>query len=297
MDIFKFIKKRYTATQRSFWMTLLAVGMVLAVYYIQSQRAEENLPDGEIRVCFIDIGQGDSILVYSHDNAVLIDGGEYSSRAKLLSFLKAAGIKSLDYVVATHPHSDHIGALSPVMLAYPVGGLLMPDATANTVAFEKLLSAAEDKNIPITVPSPGDVYTAGLINLTVLAPNSKYYESTNNYSIVLRMVFGETSFLFTGDAEWISEKEMLDSKVNLRANVLKAGHHGSSTSTTADFLDAVRPVAVVISCATGNDYGHPHRETLAKLADRNGIAVYRTDQLGDIIMDTDGQSIRLHQDE
>jgi competence protein ComEC len=252
------------------------------------------LAENEIRVHFIDLGQADGILLQSAQNAVLIDGGEYATRDTLVNYLRNAGITTLDYVVATHPHSDHIGGLAAVIQQFYVKNVLMPDATNNTATFEKLLTAIENKGISITVPSVGDKITAGIIKFTVLAP-AKDFKDLNNASLVLRMAHGETAFLFTGDAETLSEKEMLNSGLNLRANVLKAGHHGSRTSTSSEFLDAVRPGTVVVSCGTGNSYGHPHKEFLEIVSqpERN-ITLLRTDKLGTIIITTNGQEIKLY---
>ena len=251
-----------------------------------------HLTENEIRVHFIDLGQADGILLQSAQNAVLIDGGEYATRDTLVNYLRNAGITTLDYVVATHPHSDHIGGLAAVIQQFDVKNVLMPDATNNTATFEKLLTAIENKGISITVPSVGDKVAAGIIKFIVLAPANDF-KDLNNASLVLRMVHDKTAFLFTGDAETLSEKEMLNSGLSLRANVLKAGHHGSRTSTSSEFLDAVRPGTVVVSCGTGNSYGHPHKEFLEIVSqpERN-ITLLRTDKLGTIIITTDGQEIK-----
>jgi beta-lactamase superfamily II metal-dependent hydrolase len=252
------------------------------------------LAENEVRVHFIDLDQADGILIQSGKNAVLIDGGEHKTRDTLVNYLRGAGVAALDYVVATHPHSDHIGGLAEVIRQFDVKNVVMPEATNNTATFEGLLDEIEKKKLSITVPSAGDKITAGTIELTVLAP-SKDFGDLNNASIVLKMEHGGTAFLFTGDAETPSEKEMLASGRNLRADVLKAGHHGSRTSTSPEFLDAVRPSAVVVTCGRGNSYGHPHKEflDLVKQPARN-IALYRTDEMGTIIMTTDGKEIKLY---
>jgi len=252
-----------------------------------------HLPAGnEVQVHFIDLGQADGILIRSAKNAVLIDGGEYKTRDILINYLKDAGITTLDYVVATHPHSDHIGGLAPVIRQFDVKEVIMPDATNNTRTFEHLLSAIEEKGLSITVPKVGDRISAGAIKLTVLAP-AKDFKDLNNASIVIRLEHGKTSFIFTGDAETPSEREMIASGLPLRSDVLKAGHHGSRTSTSGDFLDAVRPSIVVVTCAIGNSYGHPHKEFLERINQpgRN-IALIRTDEEGTIILASDGREIK-----
>lgn len=256
--------------------------------------APAAIAENEIRVHFIDLGQADGILVQSAKNAVLIDGGEYKTRETLVNYLKNAGVTTLDYVVATHPHSDHIGGLATVVDQFGIKNVLMPDAVHNSTTFEKLLEAVENKGLSVTVPNVGDNIGAGIIDFTVLAPG-KDPKDLNNASIALRMPHGTTAFLFTGDAEGPSETEMIASKLNLRADVLKAGHHGSRTSSTAAFLDAVRPSTVVVTCGRDNSYGHPHKEFLERIAQpgRN-IAILRTDESGTIVMSTDGKQITLY---
>jgi beta-lactamase superfamily II metal-dependent hydrolase len=252
------------------------------------------LAENSVRVHFIDLGQADGILLQSDKNAVLIDGGEHKTQNTLTKYLKSAGITALDYVVATHPHSDHIGGLAAVIQQFDVKNVLMPNATNNTATFEGLLAAIENKGLSVTVPSVGDKITAGNIALTVLAPGKKF-DDLNNASIVLRMAHGDVAFLFTGDAETPSEIEMLNSGEELRADVLKAGHHGSRTSTSAAFLDAVRPGTVVVTCGKKNSYGHPHKQFLNLVNQpQRKITLLRTDESGTIIMTTNGKEIKLY---
>jgi beta-lactamase superfamily II metal-dependent hydrolase len=265
----------------------------LPLFIVIAATVAAPLAPNEIRVHCIDVGQGDAILIQSAQNAVLIDGGDAKAQTALVGYLRAAGVTDIDYVLATHPHSDHIGGLPRTVREFNVKGVIMPDAVHTSATFEKLIAAIEKKGIGITVPKAGDSFAAGLIRFTVLAPGRKFKE-LNNMSVAVRVVHGETAFLFTGDAEKQSEHEMLKSSQPLRADVLKAGHHGSRSSTTAEFLDAVRPRAVVISCGKGNSYGHPHAETMEKLREKGrNIKLFRTDEDGTVVISTDGRTVTL----
>ncbi|MCL2615885.1 MAG: MBL fold metallo-hydrolase, partial [Dehalococcoidia bacterium] len=211
----------------------------------------------------------------------------------VLGYLDEYGITELDYLVATHPHADHIGAMSNVIRAMDrIGEILMPDAIATTAVFERMLDAIEEKDVPITNPNLGDIFMLGEAKIQVLAPYSAKYSDANDYSIVLHVEFGSKSFLLTGDAEKLSEAEQLRNKYNMQADVLKAGHHGSRTSSSQAYLDVVNPTYVVISCGVGNSYGHPHSEAMERYVAMN-FSIYRTDLNGTIIFTTDGTEITV----
>lgn len=246
-----------------------------------------------LSVHYIDVGQGDSELIQlPNGQNMLIDSGTNESGDDLLSYLDAQNVKKIDYLIATHPHADHIGSMDDVVDKYEIGEIYMPRATTNSKTYERLLTAIDKKGLKIHTAKAKDVlFDKDNISAVILAPNSASYEDLNNYSVVIKLVYGDNSFLFTGDAEDISENEMLNAKANIRANVLKVGHHGSHSSTTPKFLDAVNPDIAVISCGVDNSYGHPHKETLSALNARH-ITVYRTDEDGSIILTSDGKNIQ-----
>lgn len=248
---------------------------------------------GELIVHYIDVGQADCELLMMDDSAMLIDAGNNADGDMVVDYLKEQGVTKLDYVVGTHPHEDHIGGLDDVINNFEVGTVIMPEAETNTRTFEDVLDAIDAQGLSITTPVPGDVYDFGGIQFTILAPNGDSYSSLNDYSVVLQVVNGQDSFLFTGDAETASEKEMLQNGLSLRSTVLKVGHHGSRTSSSEEFLNAVSPTYAIISCETGNDYGHPHQETLDRLQ-AHGITYFRTDTQGTIIAYSDGNGVTFN---
>lgn len=247
----------------------------------------------KLRVHFIDVGQGDSILIqFPSGQNMLIDAGEDQNTVK--AYITNQGIKKLDHVIATHPHADHIGGMANVIKSFEIGKVYMPKTTHTTKTYENLLLAIKDKGLKITTSKAGlniDVGTG--VEAKLVAPNSENYANLNDYSAVLRVKYGNTAFLFTGDAEATSEAEMINSGHALKSDVLKVGHHGSNSSTTTTFLKAVSPKYAVISAGKGNSYGHPHQETLARLND-SGIEIYRTDESGTIIAESDGTVITFN---
>jgi beta-lactamase superfamily II metal-dependent hydrolase len=269
----------------SIFILLFSIGYV---YFGDGFFPARDVFGDEIYVSFLDVGQGDSILVRTAGNAVLIDGGEFRARGVVLEYLRGAGVERLDFVVATHPHSDHIGGLITVLRDFDIGTVVMPDVVNNTDTFENFLEAIENNAIDVIFPVAGDRLVAGIIEMTVVSPGE--LSGINNSSIVLRMEYGETAFLFTGDAENSAERWMLDNVDNLSANVLKIGHHGSRTSTGEEFLAAVNPAIAVISASANNQFGHPHPEIISRLESR-GIEIFRTSERGTIRMVTNGKSI------
>ncbi len=251
-----------------------------------------------LRVTYLDVGQADSILIQvPNGKNILIDAGNNEDAELITSYLKKQGIRRLDVVIGTHPHEDHIGSLDKVIQTFEIGQVIMPKVTTNTQTYKEVLTAIQNKGLKIKEAKAGLKLELGptdaenpQMSAEILAPVSGQYEDMNNYSAVLRLVYGKNTFLFMGDAEDVSEKEMLASSVNLKADVLKAGHHGSNSSTTQEFLNKVNPKYAVISVGKDNTYGHPTPSTLSRLK-KSGIEVYRTDEMGTIIAESDGTKI------
>lgn len=244
---------------------------------------------GSFTIHFIDVGQADSALVTCDGHSMLIDGGNADDSNLVYSVLQRETDGHLDYVVGTHAHEDHIGGLSGAFEADTADVTFCPVTEYDSKAFRNFKTRADERGGGITIPAVGDTFTLGEASVTVVAVNS-VPEDTNNTSIVIRIVYGDTSFLFTADAEQETEEKILESGQDIESTVLKVGHHGSSTSTSQAFLDAVSPTYAVISCGKDNSYGHPHSETLAKLVSA-GVEVLRTDELGDIYCTSDGTEV------
>ena len=252
--------------------------------------------DGEVLFHFIDVGQGDAILITSAEGNMLVDTSVQSARDELVAYLEAAGVHTIDYLVLTHPDADHIGNADYIIENYDVKNILLPDFAATTKTYERMLTAMENSEANVICPEPGYTFSIGALQNTVIAPNDDYKDA-NEVSIVIKSVYGETSVMLTGDAEVESEEDIVKvwSAESLKCDILKVGHHGSTSSTTDDFLAAVDPEIAVISCGEGNTYGHPHVETIDKL-NAKGVEIYRTDLLGNIVFKTDGESFTLVSD-
>lgn len=240
-------------------------------------------------VHYLDVGQGDCSLVLCDGHAMLIDGGEASESSKVYAYLQQHGVSHLDYMVASHAHSDHIGGLSGALNYATVDTAFCPVTDYDSKTFNSMIKYLDKQGIDITVPSAGDEFMLGSAHVQILSPQ-KSYDEQNDTSIVLKVTYGETSFLFTGDAERTAEADILDAGYNLSSTVLKVGHHGSDTSTSYPFLKEIMPEYAVIQVGKDNSYGHPTEDTLSRLRDAN-VKVYRNDLQGDIICSSDGKVV------
>ena len=241
-----------------------------------------------LKVHFIDVGQADAALVTCDNKTMLIDGGNAADSNLMYSYLKRNGITHLDYVIGTHAHEDHIGGLAGALNYATVGKVYCPTTSYSSKAFTNFSKAVTKRGATITVPYSGLSFSLGGATVKILAVNAA--AGTNNTSIVLRITYGATSFLFTGDAELEVEQALINSGASLKSTVLKVGHHGSSTSSSYGFLWHVMPKYAVISVGKGNSYGHPTENVLSRLRDA-GTKLFRTDMQGDIIATSNGSSV------
>lgn len=231
-----------------------------------------------LRVYYFDVGQADSILIVNNGESMLIDGGNNDDGDLVVSNLEKIGIKKLNYIVGTHPHEDHIGGLDTVINNIDIDKIYMPKTITTTKTYEDVIEAISSKNKKITVPKIGDIFNVGNAKCEIMSIENNP-NNMNECSIVIRMEYDGISYLFTGDAEKENEKTRNWPKTN----ILKAGHHGSSTSSSQEFLEQIKPSLIIISCGKDNSYGHPHKEVLERF-NKTGATIYRTDESGNILI-------------
>ena len=246
----------------------------------------------EMKVHFIDVDQGDSTFIeLPNGEAMLIDAGETDQADKVVTYIYTQGYDTIDYVVATHAHSDHIGGLPVVLDSFNIGNFYMTSAVATTSIYENMLNAVDESGAAVHDVMAGDViYNEANLLIEVVAPKEIDYDEQNNNSVVIKLTYGDDKFLFTGDAEKSEEDGIW---TNIKCDVLKVGHHGSNGSSSSNFLKKVEPSYAVISCGLHNSYGHPTDDVLKRLDDRN-IDVYRTDLQGTIVFTSDGSNISVN---
>ena len=273
-------------------LALVIVLIVAALLIWQSAEEKKNavtVPMDGLYVHYIDVGQGDSELVCCNGEYMLIDAGEPGASDAVLEYLDALGIDKLDYLVCTHGHSDHCGGLDAVVESLEVETVFTSPYTGDSASYEIFTDAVYDAGLELTVPELGESYSLGEARFSFLGPLEDY-DNTNDDSLVIRLEYGDTSFLFTGDMTAKAEKDLINDGARLRCDVLKVGHHGSSGSSCYQFLYEAQPSIGVISCEKGNRYGHPHEETLSRLHDAD-VTVFRTDLEGSIVIFSDGMKV------
>ena len=254
----------------------------------------EETPSGTLAVHYLDVGQGDSIFIeLPNSKTMLIDSGENYHGEGIINYINSCGKSKIDYLIATHPHTDHIGSMAYVVRHMDIGEVYMPRVSTSTRTYENLLDSIFDKGLKIKSATAGtSVLKEGDLKIEVLAPVTIYEDDLNNCSVILKITYKDRSFLFTGDAE---EKEFDEVYLDMTADVLKVAHHGSCTSTTEDILERINPEIAVISLGTDNEYGHPHKSTMKHLNNYE-CEIYRTDKDKTIKISTDGYSLEVETD-
>lgn len=251
--------------------------------------------DPDTTVHFIDVGQGDCTLLLSNGRAMLIDSGDRDESDKVIGYLRNMGVQRLDYIIVTHPHADHMGEMADIIHEFPVGDVIMPEIpdklVPTTKSYEKMLFAVQDKGIGLTKAYRGS-FTVGDCEVQLYPSAVEDTDDLNDMSVVVRIVHGKNRFLITGDCSKDEEMSLIEKKYDLSANVLKVGHHGSSKSSTAEFLDRVMPKYAVISCGRDNDYGHPHEITVTRLS-KYADEIYITAEVGTIVFASDGEGLNI----
>lgn len=257
----------------------------------QNQNDYINTNNDLLKVHYLDVGQGDSIFVELPNNeTMLIDAAESYQSENIINYLKNLNYQKIDYVIGTHPHTDHIGGLKDIINTFEIGKIYMPKVGSTTKTYESLLMAIKDKNLKINTAKAGtSIIDTDALKINILAPNSETYTELNNYSVVTKITYGTTKFLFMGDAEKLSENEI---KENVTADVIKIGHHGSNTSSSIDFIKKVNAKYGIISVGLNNKYNLPKEETITNW-ENSGTKIYLTSTNGTIRASSDGTNIKI----
>lgn len=279
--------------RRGKWFGVCLVLMVAILGFAPgwlAGKASTNATNSSFAIHYLDVGQADAAIVLCDGKVMMIDGGNSADSSFVYSYLRnTLGIEHIDYMVATHPHVDHIGGLSGALNACSVGMIYSPVSEYESKAFTSLKKYADKQGLSLTIPTLDQRIPLGTASFEFLSPRRKY-DDTNDQSLVLKITYGQISFLFTGDAEWNPEHDMIDDHVDLLSTVLKVGHHGSDTSTSYVFLREVNPSYAIISVGSDNKYGHPTEAVLSRLRDAD-VTIYRTDLQGTIICQSDGKQV------
>lgn len=257
----------------------------------QNQNDYINMNNDLLKVHYLDVGQGDSIFIELPNNeTMLIDAAESYQSENIINYLKNLNYQKIDYVIGTHPHTDHIGGLKDIINTFEIGKIYMPKVVSTTKTYESLLMAIKDKNLKINTAKSGtSIIDTDALKINILAPNNSTYTELNNYSVVTKITYGTTKFLFMGDAEKLSENEI---KEDVTADVIKIGHHGSNTSSSIDFIKKVNAKYGIISVGLNNKYNLPKEETITNW-ENSGTKIYLTSTNGNITAISDGTNIKI----
>lgn len=277
---------------RAFLLALLAFFGISAGSQVLPESSPPIIPAGEIRVHILDVGQGLAVFMETGEHTLLYDGGGSDTSSFVVSYLQKQGVETLDYCIASHYDADHLSGLIGVLNKFEIGTLIAPDYTSDTKTYASFLNMETKKSVDIHSAKVRESFSFGEGTLQVMAPCATEYADENNYSVVVRLTFGESSLLLTGDATTVSEDQMLDSGMDLQTDVLLLGHHGSYNATGEDFFRAVSPEYAILSCAENNAYGHPHTRVM-NLLKEHGTKLYRTDLQGSIYFTITGTEIRF----
>ena len=276
---------------------LVVVGIIIfACRQYWSKTAHTFPAEDKLVVHFIDVGQGDCTFLAANGTTMLVDCGEDSVSSYVVNYLEKLGVGRLDYVIATHPHSDHMGGMYRIIDTFDVGEVIIPhipdEQLPTAIFFDRFLDSCEKQDIVVSEAEVGRIISIGDARAEITAPDGQFYENINNYSVSFMLYHGKNSFLLTGDAEAESEAAMLESGKLSRASVYKAGHHGSAYSSTEELLEVIRPKIAVISCGKENSYGHPADSTIKRLR-KYTDNIYRTDICGNIVIESDGEKLSV----
>lgn len=269
--------------------TLLTALVIAAAFCVNIATTSDAADTDKMEVHFIDVGQGDATLITCGGHSMLIDAGDSAKGTAVQNYLRKQNVKKLDYLILTHPDADHIGGAPVIITKFEIDKVFVSNFEKDNKTYQKLIQALDNKRIKAVTPKAGAKYSLGTAEITVLAPNATY-DNPNDASVGVIIKNGDHRFLFVGDAGEDAEQDILANGIALSADVYHAGHHGSRTATSEEFFEAVNPAYAVISCGEGNSYGHPHARTL-NLFRTNGVKVYRTDEQGSIVAESDGTQL------
>ncbi len=272
---------------------VILIGIFYSVFYDENSIGVSKANDlvGSIEIHFIDVGQGDSIFIeLPNEETMLIDAGEESEGKIVSDYIKTIGYAKIDYLIGTHPHSDHIGGVSYIINNFDIGKIYMPKVVSTSKTYENLLNTIFDNGLKVNNAKAGvNILNSENLNIDILAPNSESYSDLNNYSAVLKITYGDRKFLFMGDAETKSENEIIS---DVSADVIKVGHHGSDSSSSQSFVNKVSPKYAIIMVGSGNKYNHPYQSIVDRWINV-GATIYRTDLNGNIVVTSDGNSLEV----